>query len=291
MNKKYCFIVNPFSGTDRRNIVAQSIHAFFLKYPDLEYTIQTTTSKQHTIELAKESVPSTYDVIIAVGGDGTVHDVGKRLINTSKTFGIVARGSGNGFARNLGLPMNINRALEKIIQGNTLTIDTVHINDEQFLGIAGMGFDAFIAAEFAKKKKRGLKTYASLVMNDFSNYPISHYKITLNGKVLEQDAFMVSLANSAQFGNNAFIAPYADIQDGLLDICVLKKFPLYMAPVLAVRLFAKTIDRSKYMSIYQASEVEIYNPNTLVHLDGEPYELDHTLKVKVNPQSLRVIGP
>ena len=204
-------------------------------------------------------------------------------------MGIVPTGSGNGLARHLKLPLRVGNALTRLNSASTRCIDTVTMNGEVFLGVAGVGFDAHIAHAFDTFGVRGLQGYIQLAIRELPAYKTGHYRVTVDGAIIEADAFSVTVANSAQFGNNAIIAPKAKIDDGLLEVCIIKKFPVTVLPALITRMFQGTIDGSQYAIHLRGKTVHIEQAGTIAHMDGEPTEPGNHITVEVQPQSLCVL--
>jgi len=256
----------------------------------IEFDFFLTKYEGHAFKLAIENLKEYYK-IVAVGGDGTVNEISKALIYKDNLFGIIPTGSGNGLARSLKIPKNLKKAINKIIKGNTIKIDSGKVNDHHFLNVAGIGFDAQIAHTFTKSKKRGFKTYFLHILREFINYKPTDVIIEKDDREeLKISPFLVSIANSQQWGNNAYISPSSKINDGLFEICVLKKFPLIITPVLVVRLFLKNIHKSKYMKTIQADSVVIkLKTNSKGHIDGEPVVFDKILNIKILKKSINII--
>ena len=286
----FCFIINPISGIKRKQSIVATIDSV-LGERGISYSLWFTTPKERGEALCKKAIEEGFSCVIAVGGDGTVHEIGKSLINTNVPLGIIPVGSGNGLARNLGIPLSLKKAVMNLINGSIAIIDTIKVNDEKYLGVAGVGFDAFVAKEFAKETTRGIKTYSKIVMREFKSFEPSHYEIRLNGEIINTSAFLITIANSAQYGNNAHIAPHAKMNDGLFDICIMEDFPTLQAPGLIARLFLRNIDESKYYRTVSSSQCIIKQNQSYVQLDGDVYNLGSELEFNINPKSLRVITP
>jgi diacylglycerol kinase (ATP) len=157
--------------------------------------------------------------------------------------------------------------------------------------MAGIGFDAQISARFAENVKRGLRNYIKIAFSEVSNYRSQNYHLQIDGKEYEYKAFMISIANSSQYGNNAHISPFASLNDGLLDICILRPFPLYKFPALALRMFRKNTHKSNYLEIIQGSEIIIRREReAAAHLDGEPFNMGTELSIGINPKSLNILN-
>ena len=250
-----------------------------------------TKKAGHASQIAFEAVKNDTDIVVAVGGDGTINEIASVLESTGTTMGIIPYGSGNGLARSLGIPMNDKQALLKLNNLNVNAIDSGTINGRKFFNMAGIGFDAHISLRFADDVTRGLSGYVRTAMTEISKYSYLHYHLEIDGKTYDCDAFMISIANSSQFGNNAHIAPFASLSDGLLDICIIKPFPLYQFPVMGYRMFSKSTHKSKYVEIIKAKEIRILREKPdAVHLDGEPMIMDSELKIGIKPLSLFVLN-
>ena len=290
MKKKVLFVVNPISGSGKYQKIVDTIKQSIDK-EEFDYKIELTERQGHAAELSEKAVIENYDAVVASGGDGTMHEVAKKLIGTSTALGLLPNGSGNGLARNMNIPVKLPKAIEALKGFKTVKIDTGIINDEKFIGIAGIGFDAHIAWKFANHNKRGFQSYIKLSITEYANYFIPDYKIIIDGKEYFKKAFSITMANSSQFGNNAIIAPEGSIYDGLIDVCIVKEFPNYAFPETVIRLFTKTIDKSKYYEVIQGKDITIEQQKPYAHLDGEPVEIGKNLHISINPKSLNVIVP
>ena len=290
MKKKICFIVNPISGIGRQKVIEKLIDQH-LNRVLFDYEIAYTKASKHATELSKKAVTEHFDIVVAVGGDGSVNETAKGLIGSNTAMALIPAGSGNGLARHLNIPLNFKKAMNVINNANEKYIDTIQLNEEIFVNVAGVGFDAHIGWEFAKFGKRGFSSYLKVIMREFSNYKAQDFELTINGKSSTQNAYLISFANGSQWGNNTYIAPTADISDGLVDIAILKDFKLFNALSIGYKLFRKTLDSSAFLEIIKVKEVIIKQLGTIAHIDGEPIESGNTLKIKVNPLSLKVIVP
>jgi diacylglycerol kinase (ATP) len=289
--KKILFIVNPISGSGKNNPLEKYIEEQFGN-DKFTYKIIYTERAGHATELSKTAVAEGTDIIVAVGGDGTVNETARAIIGTNCALGIIPRGSGNGLARHLKLPFNVKKGLESIATGNYISIDTATLDDKVFLSIAGMGYDAHVAKKFAKAGTRGFMTYFKIVSSDYKNYKPRKYKLILDGKTIKWTAFMVSFANSNQFGNNTSIDSSAKIDDGYIDVCIVRKVPMIRLPLVLPLLFMGKFDKSLYIEIIRAKEVTIIRKKgKAVHLDGDPYESGKQIEIKIHPLSLKIIVP
>lgn len=257
-----------------------------------EYDVSPCGAREDLPELVSRASADGVQVIYAVGGDGTVHELARHLIGTPLALGILPTGSGNGFARHLGLPLQSGPSLQACQGLRSETIDTATVNGRPFVGVMGLGFDAWVAEAFAGAGTRGLRTYLRVGLKGFRRFEAQDYRLRIDGVPLERRAFVVAVANSSQYGNNARIAPLASLQDGLLDITIIERVPLLGAPLVLARLFSGTLHRSAGVTVRTGRRVEILRDREgAAHLDGEPLLLPESLTVEIVPRSLRVIVP
>ncbi len=290
--KKIVFIINPISGA-RRHKNLETLIARHLNKKKYTYDIKYTQYAGHAVHLSHEAVEKGTDIIVAVGGDGSINEVASQMINTPSALGIIPLGSGNGLARHLGIPRFIPWAIRLINNGNITKIDTATVNDKPFISIAGLGFDAHVAKLFAKDSRRGFLTYAHIIANNYLYYKPKKYKLKFeDGKKIKTKALFVSFANSNQFGFNTAIAPNAQLKDGMLDICIVQKPKIFDLPIVANLLLLRAIDKSQYVQTIRSARFTIsQSKNRVVNIDGEAIKIDKKLKVKVHPLSLKIIIP
>lgn len=289
--KHLVFIINPRSGTDRVKAIQSAIDAGI---DGAMYTHETryTERAHHGTELAQEAAANGAHAVIAVGGDGSVTDVAIGLAGTDAALGIIPKGSGNGMARTLGLPLPVDRAIAVINTGNIQRIDAGYVNERMFVSNAGVGFDALISREFAHSTTRGLSAYSWLVTKHLWLYREWDWEITIDGRPVTERAFLVNVANGQQFGYNFRIAPKASFTDGLLDVTIIRKFPKLFGGGLALRAMYGDITGSPYVQHYQAKEVTIAHPELkLMQTDGDPHACGNRLDFRVAPGALKVIVP
>jgi YegS/Rv2252/BmrU family lipid kinase len=287
---KIVFIINPIAGGKNKNHFSKVISSH-LNASKFEYELIQTESEKHAYELTKAAILNGAEIVVAVGGDGTINEIGSALIGSACTLAIIPYGSGNGLARSLKIPMNTIQAVKLINQFKTAKIDAAKLNEHYFFNMSGMGFDAHISHVFAKDKNRGLLGYVKATFSELKNYRSKNYKIIIDGKTLEEEAFILSVANSSQYGNEAHIAPRAELQDGLLDLVIVKPFPLYLMPLLALRMFLKTADQSKYLISLQGKSILINRNNNVIHLDGEPKLVTENIQIQILAKAINVIVP
>lgn len=279
------FLVNPRSGARRRHDIESLIRT------SCDWTAQILPCDALD-DVIPRAVAEGVDAVYAVGGDGTVHEVAKRLIGTRTALGVLPIGSGNGFARHLGLPMNLRASLRACRGLRIETIDTATVNGAPFIGTMGLGFDAWIADAFANAGARGFVTYVRVGLRGFARYEPEEYEIGIDGTWTTRRAMVVAVANASQYGNNARIAPLASLQDGILDVTVVERATFVTAPLLMAQLFTGRLHRARGVTTLRGRRVEIARRTAgPAHLDGEPMTLPETLTVEIVPRSLRVVVP
>lgn len=285
------FIINPISGGKDKLKIPALIDAN-LDRQKFNANFAFTEYIGHASEIAEEAANKNFDVIVAVGGDGTINEIASKVMQQHKILGVLPFGSGNGLARFLKIPMNTVKAIQVINNCKVSVIDTATFNEKNFFNMAGMGFDAHISSVFAGNKGRGLSGYVKLGLREVLSYKPQTYRIVIDGKEYLRQAFVVSVANSSQYGNNAHIAPTASVTDGLLDVCIVKAFPMYKLPILAYEMLSSKTDRSKLVEIIKGKNIHISRvEQAAIHIDGEPFFMGTEIAVSVNPLSLNIITP
>jgi YegS/Rv2252/BmrU family lipid kinase len=286
---KALFLVNARSGVRRQRGIDALIRDVC---GHLEHDVVACGAKEELDEIVARAERDGVDVVYAVGGDGTVHETAKRLIGRRVALGVVPTGSGNGFARQIGLPMDVRASLQSCRGGRIETIDTARVNGLPFLATMGVGFDAAVAEAFASAGTRGLRTYVRVGVREARRFKSDEYEVHVDGAPRTLRAFAVVVANAAHYGNNARIAPLASLQDGVLDVVTVGEINLLQAAALVPRLFRGTIDKSKHVTVTRGTRVEIRRPHPgPAQLDGEPLLLAERLEVEIVPRSLRVLVP
>jgi len=287
--KKVLCIINPNSGTHRQK---QNIESTILKYvtaPEFSVEFIYTQYSGHGFEISKNA-RNNYDIIVAVGGDGTIHEIAQNVIHSSSKLAIIPMGSGNGLARFLGIPLSFTKAAKLISKNNSIKIDTILCNNEYVINVAGIGFDAHIGNVFNSSKTRGGFHYFSIIAKELSNYKCPTYSFIVNNKTITETIFITAIANSSQWGMNAHIAPKAEISDGKFDLVIIKKFPFYISVNLAIKLFTKGIKNSRFVKTMQLENLIITNNNKLlIHLDGETREFTTDVHFEIQKKSLEII--
>lgn len=288
MAQKIAFVINPNAGVKKKINIIEFIKTYFPK--QIPYDFIVWKNKDDFESVKQQILSGNYSVVVACGGDGTVNQVSSVVAHTSMALGIFPLGSGNGLARSNKIPLDLKQALQVIEKGNIKTIDGATINNYQFFCTAGVGFDALIANKFATSTKRGFITYFKTSVKEFFNYKPNHYKITIDGKTIETDAFLVTVANAGQWGNDVYIAPEAKMDDGILNISILKPFSMLSIAMIGVKLFSKKIHTSPNLISEKGKKIEIEFMGELpVHFDGEPITAINKLSISIMPLALKIV--
>ena len=291
MSKKthIVFIINPISGTRRKDDIPELIEARLDK-ERLSYETVFTEYSGHAAELARQSAANHADVVVAVGGDGTVNEVARSLVHTNTALGIIPSGSGNGLARHLCIPMDAVKALDIINECQIQQFDYGVINDLPFFCTCGMGFDAFISLKFAEAGKRGPITYVENVLKEGLKYQPETYEIVDDQGVIYNKAFLIACANASQYGNNAYIAPGATMKDGLLDVIIMEPFSVLDAPQIAADLFMKTLSNNSKIKTFRTKSIHIHRKHPgAIHYDGDPIMTGKDIDIHIEPLGLRIV--
>lgn len=297
--RKIVVIINPISGGKPKDNIPEIAHEVF---PDGDYCLEICYTQRpgHGYILAKQAMEDGADTVVAVGGDGTINEIGKALIHdTGVKFGIVPMGSGNGLARHAEIPMDVRGAFELIRVGHSELIDYGDMNGNIFFTTAGTGFDAEVGHRFADMSqrflitgKRGPITYLRAIAEMAATYVPKEYTIMTDDEVFHERAFLITIGNAAQWGNKVYIAPRASQQDGLFTITLVKPFLYIEAPVLAVQLMNRQFDRNIHVRSIESRHLRIMCDEIgYSHVDGEPMKLVTPLDITMHPAGLRIIVP
>jgi YegS/Rv2252/BmrU family lipid kinase len=289
--KKIYVIINPISGTNSKRDIPLKISELNPHLYDIHFIL--TGYAGHATEIAKDAVKNGINYVIAVGGDGTINEVAKALVDTDVILGIIPSGSGNGLARDLHIPLNTSKAVEILKEDNIKKIDYGIANNEIFFCTCGVGFDALISQKALEQNNRGKFMYAqSIISNLFTFKPEKYRIISSNGVTFEDEAFLLTCANASQYGNDAFIAPHANIQDGKMNIAIIKPLSAVEIPQVAIQMFSKNIgNNSKLIEIITSeATIEREKPGVM-HLDGNAIQTEKDINVKIIKQGLNVLVP
>ncbi|MDR1003813.1 MAG: diacylglycerol kinase family lipid kinase [Prevotellaceae bacterium] len=290
-DKIITFIVNPKAGTQHKDSI---LHAIEERLDNTRYTpeVECTEYAGHAVDIAARKAQEGVFAVIAVGGDGTINEIARSLVHTPTALGIVPCGSGNGLARHLQIPLDVKKAVDIIDGGYIETIDYGKINEVPFFCTCGVGFDAFVSLKFAEAGRRGALTYLEKTLLESLNYQPETYELETEDGVLKHKAFLIACGNASQYGNNAYIAPQAELTDGLLDVTILEPFTVLDVPSLSFQLFNKTIDQNSRIKTFRCRKLHIHRSKEgVAHFDGDPIMMGEDIHVDVIRGGLRVIVP
>ena len=290
-------IINPISGTGGRPAVARQRRQLaedVLRTRPVDGRVHLTEYAGHAPRLVEAAVADGVSLIVAWGGDGTINEVASALAFTDITLGIIPSGSGNGLARELGIPFDPTSAFAVAFDGRDIVIDAGELDGRLFFNIAGLGLDARVAHEFATNGlvRRGFRRYVTIAVRELFAFTPDEHTILIDGRALRTTALLIALANGRQYGNGARIAPRARIDDGRLDVVIVE----YRSPVSALlqapMLFAGQVAALPGVTMTTATDVEITSARSVVyHVDGEPFVGGASLKARAVPRALRVRVP
>jgi YegS/Rv2252/BmrU family lipid kinase len=287
---KYIFIMNPHAGRKKKAEKLLDLIDSYMSTTSFTYEFAYTMKAGDATRIAGQAVREGFNIIVAVGGDGTVNEVASGLINSEGQLGIVPRGSGNGIARSLNIPITTSDCLEFLTNPKITTIDVGMINQKYFIGVAGIGYDALVGQKFQSFGVRGPIPYFFIGVNEFLKYRTQKYRIDIEGEKIEEEALVIALANTKQYGNGAIIAPDADPKDGYIDVCIIRPLSYIQATQHASLLFKGNIDSSPFYFHKRCKSVRICVEDAAMHLhrDGEPDEPIQSIEVKIVEKALKV---
>ncbi len=289
MKKKIVFIMNPISGTGSKASIPQLIDSTLDKNL-FDYEIKTTEHAGHASEIASEAKDKGIDIVVAVGGDGTVNEVARAIVHSGTALGILPCGSGNGLARHLMLPMNLKKSIEIINQCEIHDLDYGVINGYPFFCTCGMGFDAFVSMKFAESGKRGPISYVENVLREGLKYKPETYTLEDETGTKQYKAFLISCANASQYGNNAYIAPQASMRDGLMDVIIMEPFDVIEAPQVSFDMFNKTLDKHSKIKTFRCKKLHISRTSPgVIHYDGDPVMTGAEIEVHLEEKGVKMI--
>lgn len=284
------FLINPKSGVLSKKNLPRLIEDN-IDRNKFDYKIEFTQFAGHACELTAAAVDRGVDVVVAVGGDGTVNEVARSLIHTKTALGVLPCGSGNGFARHIGIPVDLKRAIEFINIAESLSIDYGKLNGKPFFCACGFGFDALVSKDFANSDNRGVFGYIHKTLVDWVTYKPEVYELEADSGKRKYKAFLIACGNASQYGNNAYIAPYASMRDGMLSVSILEPFTPIEVPVVVGQLFSSKLNENSHMTTFTTRKLVIKREKPgPVHYDGEPYMMDKELVVEIVPGGLNVLA-
>ncbi|EFM02185.1 MAG: diacylglycerol/lipid kinase family protein [Hoylesella marshii] len=290
MNKKQIvFIMNPISGTVSKAGIPHIIEANLDK-EKFDYTIRETQYAGHASVIAEEAKDEKADIVVAVGGDGTVNEVARAIVQSDTALAILPCGSGNGLARHLMLPMNIKGAIRIINQCEVHCLDYGTINNIPFFCTCGMGFDAFISMKFAMSGKRGPISYVENVLKEGLKYKPETYEIEDETGTKRYKAFLISCANASQYGNDAYIAPQASMSDGLMDVIIMEPFDVLEAPQISIDMFNKTLNKNSKIKTFKTKKIHIHRDQPgVIHYDGDPLMMGEDIDIELIAKGIKIL--
>lgn len=286
---KATFIVNPISGRSSKESIVGAI-AGSVDMDRYEVTIRFTAAPGHATTLASEAVQSGQQLVVAVGGDGTVNEVARALVGTDAALGIIPCGSGNGLARHLHIPMNPRKAIEILNQGQIRKIDTLTVNGTPCFCTAGVGYDAFVSEEYAKEPTRGLVTYVRKAVENWFDYTPEQYLIETEEGMFSRTALAITCANANQWGNGFHVAPKASLTDGLIDVTIIHPIKPLNALPMPVQILGYSFDKNPGVETFKTSGLTIRRATPApLHIDGEPQSGTRDITIALRPASLGVL--
>ena len=288
--KRLRFIINPIAGFRRNK--SDIIAAIYRHCRAFDFDVTTTTQPGDGTRFAQEAAAKNYSVVVAVGGDGTVNEIASGLLHTNTALGVIPRGSGNGLARALGISMRPSQALEGVLAGGERLIDAGCAAHRHFFAVAGVGFDATVGKQFSMAPWRGPLPYFFIAAREFFSYRPEAVEIKFEQNSLALKPFVLTVANTHQYGNGATIAPQARPDDGMLDLCIVEPLSMLQAVKYAPKLFNGTIDRTPIINYRRVQEITIEKSGSILfHVDGEPVLCQNRLKISILPRALKVVAP
>ena len=291
MKKKIVFIMNPISGTGSKDAIPSLIDSTLDKEL-FDYEIRMTERAGHASEIASKAKDRHVDIVVAVGGDGTVNEIARSIVHSDTALGILPCGSGNGLARHLLLPMNLKKSLAVINQCEVHELDYGVINGYPFFCTCGMGFDAFVSMKFAESGKRGPISYAENILREGLKYKPETYTLEDETGSKQYKAFLISCANASQYGNNAYIAPQASMSDGLMDVVIMEPFDVIEAPQVSFDMFNKTLDKNSKIKSFKCKKLHITRSKPgVIHYDGDPVMTGAEIDVHLEEKGIKVVVP
>lgn len=289
--KKLLAIINPISGTDTKEYIPEILDRIIDK-DKFNLTLRFTQRQGHATELTQAAILNGFHGVVAVGGDGTINEVASALCDSDTALGIIPCGSGNGLARHLGVPVNIEKAIQVLNADNVESLDYCTVNDIPFFCTCGVGFDAHVSEKFAQSHKRGALSYVQNTLIEYLKYRPQKYTIEMGNEIVTEEAFLIACGNASQYGNNAFITPGASMHDGLIDITIIHPFTPLDTAIMSVLLFTRHIDQDININTYRTDELVIKRDKPgVMHIDGDPVMMDADLHIKCHKGGIKMLLP
>lgn len=288
---KFLLIINPASGTVSKHRIVPHLYRRMLRLA-ADFDIAFSRGPGHARDLAAEAAAKGFYGVIACGGDGTVNEIATGLVGTPTALGIVPSGSGNGLARHIGIPIDIDLSLKVIAENNIISADYGTANGVPFFCTFGVGFDAAVSERCARESRRGALMYLKSSFSEYIKFHPEEYEIRVGDKVLTERAFLVVCCNASQYGNNAFIAPQASITDGALDFVIVHAGNIFTQAAMGIDMLTGMIKKNSYIDVIRAPEAVIRRKTEgAAHADGDSVRMPATIEVKCHPGKLRLFAP
>lgn len=289
--RRMLFIVNPKAGTNLQKQFRDNVDQY-LDHKKFEYGIWFTERQGHAAELARKAMEEGYEIIVAVGGDGSINEVASAMVGSDSTLGIIPAGSGNGLAMHLGYGRDIELAIKKLNFAESRTIDCGLMNGRPFFNIAGVGFDGLVSNMMKGSHWRGFLPYFLKSVEAGLKYIARDCRIELDGKTIDHKCFAISIANGPMYGYNFQIAPDAQLDDGLFEVVILKDAPRWQYFAAIPSMLNNKIYTADFVEHYTASHLKISaEGQNFVHLDGEGIVVNDLLDFEIRPAALKVLVP
>ncbi len=286
--RKAVFIINPHAGIDSKADMPRLIEKY-IDHEKFDFTVHFTDHAGHAVAMASAACDEGADMVVAVGGDGTVNEVARAIVHSPTALGIIPCGSGNGLARHLLLPINVRKCMKILNEFSVTPLDYGTIEDHPFFCTCGVGFDAFISQKFAASRHRGPISYAENILKGLAYKPET-YDVTLSGSTSTLEALLISCANASQYGNNAYIAPQASMSDGMLDVIVIEPLDFIETSQVSIEMFSKTLNQNSKIKTYRTKELTICRAKEdVIHFDGEPVVAGRELHIKIHEKGINVV--
>jgi len=289
--KRIVFIVNPKAGTNLQKNIRESVSRH-LNHRRFTYGIWHTEYAGHAAELAKKAIEEEYDIVVAVGGDGSINEVASVLLDTNVVMGIVPAGSGNGLATHLGYGRDVDEAVSKINTAEEHLIDVGLMNGQPFINIAGIGFDGLVSNLMKGSNWRGFIPYFLKSVKAGLQYTPRECRIEFDDRVLTEKCFIISIANGPMWGYNFQIAPDALLDDGFFEVVIMKDAPKWQYFAVVPSTLNGKIYEAEFVEHFRARRVRIIaEGKNYVHLDGEGLIHEGVLEFEIKPKALKILVP
>lgn len=285
---QFVFIINSKSGRHKPEDLEARIKDAIASM-DLHAECHLTQSSQHTAEIVETSLSRGMKNFIAVGGDGTVNTLARNLVHKDAYLGIIPRGSGNGLARHLGMPRDLTNGIQRLIKKRSMAVDGIKINGFWSFNVAGIGFDGYISTLFGQNGQRGMRNYMKLINSEYKAYQPILMEIHFANQVVTKPVFQLAIANASQYGNNAIVAPTAELDDQQLNIAMITKVPMALLPAFFIKVLSGNIHRSKYWQSFITDKLIVHTSRPVhFHTDGDGRGLSEHFEIELVPSCLKL---